>query len=80
MFFIDKSLVENPASNIKEVKLWSVNYNGLMTSIPFVVFAFLYQPNMPMIYKELQVQTYQQMKLVTFGGSLFSVALYILVS
>ncbi|CAI2367731.1 unnamed protein product [Moneuplotes crassus] len=80
MFFLDHSLVPHRLENIKQAKLWDISYTGMMNSIPFVVFAFLYQPNMPMVYRELKKQSYSQTMLVTIAASIFSVAVYILVS
>mmetsp|Transcript_29827 Transcript_29827/g.26381 ORF Transcript_29827/g.26381 Transcript_29827/m.26381 type:complete len:86 (+) Transcript_29827:225-482(+) len=79
MFWLDTSLVPDKLSNFQRANEFKVSYKGLVTAIPFVVFAFLFHPNVPMVYRELKIQSYSQMRKVIITGLSFSVILYILV-
>ena len=57
LFFTDKSLVPNIGENIKRAEYFTVSLKGIASSVPFVVFAFMYQPAVPMIYNELNERT-----------------------
>mmetsp|Transcript_597 Transcript_597/g.608 ORF Transcript_597/g.608 Transcript_597/m.608 type:complete len:108 (-) Transcript_597:340-663(-) len=57
-----------------------MTYEGLMESIPLIIFAFLYQPNIPRIYRELTVKRYKTMNGVSILSSIIIVVLYSLAS
>jgi len=77
LFFVDRSLVPNIGKNIVEAAYFKTSYNGMVSAIPFVVFAFMYQPNIPIVYRELKVQTYASMSKVVLFASLIVVSVYI---
>jgi len=78
MFFFDRTLVPDIGEAFKKARYFNVTLDGMVDAIPFVVFAFMYQPNIPIIYRELTTKTYGKMnKIVTIGSS-FVVVLYIL--
>ena len=68
------------AKNIRDAKYFRVSYSGMASSIPFVVFAFMYQPNVPMIYRELNTQTYTSMRKVVTGATVIVVVVYCIAS
>lgn len=76
LFFADRSLVPDMGENITKASYFNVNYEGLLNGIPFVVFAFMYQPNVPMIYRELKEQKYSNMNKVVGFATVLVVILY----
>jgi amino acid permease len=50
--------------------------NGLVNGLPLVVFAYMYQPNIPLIYKELERKSYRRMDKVVLRGSSGAIFLY----
>jgi len=80
MFFLDRGLVKDIGAAFREAHYFDITWNGMVDAVPFVVFAFMYQPNIPIIYRELTTKSYGKMnKIVTIGSS-FVVVLYILAS
>lgn len=58
----------------------NLNMNGtsIFNSMPLVLFSFMYQTNIPMIYSELQVKTPKTMWSVMFYGTAGASVAYIL--
>jgi amino acid permease len=54
IFWADRSLVPDPIENLKEIKLFNLSPYGIFSTLPLMVFACMYQFNMPIIYKELR--------------------------
>lgn len=65
--------------NWKRARLMHFSVNGVFGSFPLVIFAFLYQPNIPSIYMELNNKSLATMDKVLTRGSLICVIIYILV-
>jgi len=53
VFFTDKKLVPDQSENFYQMKPFNLTYNGLISSVPLIIFAYMYQPNIPCIYTEL---------------------------
>lgn len=80
LFFVDRDLVPSMKKNFDDAKKVNITYDGLVNAIPFVVFAFMYQPNIPIVYRELNNRNYERMEKVIIRGSGSVVVLYILAS
>jgi len=78
MFFIDRGLVPSINDSLHDATWKQITFDGLIDAIPFVVFAFMYQPNIPIIYRELRQKNYTKMNTIVVSGSCFVVVLYIL--
>ena len=78
MFFVDRDLVPSIKESFKHAEYVRLTFKGLVNAIPFVVFAFMYQPNIPIVYRELNNRNYQRMEKVIIRGSGSVVILYIL--
>ena len=52
--------------------------SGIVNSLPLVIFAYMYQPNIPIIYRELQRRSEKRMEKVVFRGSSGAVIIYII--
>ena len=51
---------------------------GVCNSISIIIFAFMYQINIPALYTELEIKTLPNMRLVVISGTIMAVILYIL--
>lgn len=80
LFLVDRTLVPSMKENFKTAKYVDISYDGLVNAVPFVVFAFMYQPNIPIVYRELHNSNYERMGKVIVRGSGSVVVLYILAS
>ena len=79
VFFVDKSLVPDPAANLQEMEAFTLTYDGLLATFPFIIFGYMYQVNIPMIYVELERRNSKQMGKVIASGSAVAVLFYALV-
>ena len=78
LFLVDRSLVPSISKNIADANYFIISSSGLVTSIPFVVFAFMYQPNVPLIYRELNNRSYNKIHKVLIIGSCGVVVIYVI--
>ena len=56
-----------------------ITFKGIVSSFPLIIFAYMYQVNIPMIYYELEKRNAVQMSKVLVAGTAVAVCLYILV-
>ena len=56
-----------------------MSFNGVVSSFPLVIFAYMYQVNIPMIYTELEQRNSKQMSKVLIFGTIGAVLLYVIV-
>jgi len=54
VFFCNKEVVPNPKQNWEDAELFTITFNGVVSSFPLIIFAYMYQVNIPMIYYELE--------------------------
>jgi len=54
VFFTDKTVVPSPTANFKKIKAFNLSYDGVVSTVPLIIFAYMYQVNIPMIYVELE--------------------------
>ena len=76
IFFNDKKLVPNVGDNISKASYFTVSFEGISSSIPFVVFSYMYQPCLPLIYHELQNKNKFRMRKVIIIASILVIILY----
>jgi len=55
------------------------DFKGIVSSVPLIIFAYMYQVNIPMIYYELERRNAKQMSKVLAIGSGAGVFLYALI-
>ena len=79
IFFTDRSLVPNVITNFEKADYFTVSFEGLSSSIPFVVFSYMYQPSLPLIYHELQNKSKPRMRKVIIIISLIIAILQVLI-
>jgi amino acid permease len=78
MFFVDRRLVPSIGTAFRDARYFHVTFKGLVNAIPYVVFAFMYQPNIPIVYRELDNKNYKRMEKIVVRGSSSVVFLYII--
>ena len=54
-----------------------MNIDGVFTSLPLVIFAYMYQVNVPAVYTELEIPNMKNIKAVLIFGTLLAVIVYI---
>jgi hypothetical protein len=50
VFFSNRTLVPNPWDNFKEATYFKFSFSGIAECVPMILFAYMYQVNIPMIY------------------------------
>jgi len=48
--------------------------------VPFIIFAYMYQPNIPGIYRELKPMSYKRMLKVVLTGTSIVIIVYCIIS
>jgi amino acid permease len=57
VFLFDKTTVSSISDNFNKLEAIKFTSNGLISSFPLIVYAYMYQVNIPMIYVELETRT-----------------------
>ena len=78
LFFVDRKLVPDMGESLSKASYFNISYEGLTYAVPYIVFAFMYQPNIPIVYRELIDRNYRRMAKVVVRGSGSVIILYIL--
>jgi hypothetical protein len=50
IFFGNRRLVPNPWTSIAEATYFKFTFSGIAECVPMILFAYMYQVNIPMIY------------------------------
>lgn len=79
IFFSDRDIVPSTADNFREIKAFKFTINGFVNSTPLIIFAYMYQVNIPMIYVELEKRSATEMGKVLAYGSAVAVLFYVIV-
>ena len=53
-----------------------LSVSGIFSSLPLIIFSYMYQVNVPSIYQELEVKNLGSAKKVIFGGTALASLLY----
>ena len=54
VFFSDKEYVSSIEDNLSRMEPFKITKNGIISSFPLIIYAYMYQVNIPMIYDELE--------------------------
>jgi len=79
VFFTDKTVVPDPSANFKNIKPITLTFDGVVSTVPLIIFAYMYQVNIPMIYVELETRNAKTMGSVIAAGSSVAVVFYVMV-
>jgi amino acid permease len=59
LFFFNRDLVPSMSDNLKNAKAFNFSYSGIVSTTPIIIFAYMYQVNIPSIYSELETRNYK---------------------
>ena len=79
VFFSDKDYKDKDTSiidNLSKMEPFKFSKNGIISSFPLIIYAYMYQVNIPMIYVELENKSPKQMSKVILVGSFVLVILF----
>lgn len=80
IFWLSRKIVPDPVQNFEEAKYFTLTWNGVISTFPFVISSYMYQPMVPAIYKNLDNRNIERMEKVLLRGSYGAVFLYILIA
>jgi len=76
IFFTNRTIVPDPWDNFVHASYFKLTFSGIAECVPMILFAYMYQVNIPMIYQELERRNQPTMKKVVWRGSIAGVFLY----
>ena len=76
IFLSSRTLVPNIGEAFREAIYFNVTLPSISECVPMILFAYMYQVNIPMIYYELERRDRRRMKKVVTRGSIAGVILY----
>lgn len=76
IFFSNRNVVPNPWENFRNATYFRFTFSGIAECVPMILFAYMYQVNIPMIYQELERRNHKRMGTVVWRGSIAGVILY----
>ena len=79
VFFFNREMVADFRYNLTQIEPFRISYNGIVSTFPLIIFAYMYQVNIPMIYVELESRNSKAMAKVIGTGSSVAVIFYIMV-
>jgi amino acid permease len=68
LFFTDTDVVPDFSKNLKAMEAWKLSYEGVLKTFPLIIFSFMSQVNIPMIYLELEDRSAKKMGKVILMG------------
>ena len=72
-------MVPDVSENFSKIEAFKLSYKGVVSTVPLIIFAYMYQVNIPMIYVELENKNASEMGRVIGAGSSVAVFFYSLV-
>jgi amino acid permease len=78
-FFLDTKTVPDFEKAWERSKLFVFTFNGIVDSVPLIIFAYMYQVNIPQIYLELTSRNYKTMSRVVYWGTFLAVICYMMI-
>ncbi|CDW86898.1 UNKNOWN [Stylonychia lemnae] len=76
IFLTDKQLVPSPIENLKKASMIKLSFSGVTESFPMILFAYMFQVNITMIYNELERKNMRRMNKVVWRGSFVGMLMY----
>ena len=73
MLLSDRKLVPDIGDNIVKAEYFTISFIGISSSIPFVMFSYMYQPSLPAIYHELNNKNKSRMRKVIIIASVIAI-------
>lgn len=79
VFLCNRKLVPNPGENFAKAKLFVFTFDGIVDSIPLIIFAYMYQVNIPCIYLEMEKRNLKTFAKVLSFGTTLAVLAYVVI-
>lgn len=73
-------MVPDPMYNLENASYFNFSFTGIISTFPFIISSYMYQPMIPAIYKNLENRNLKRMEKVVLRGSYGAVFLYILIA
>ena len=80
LFFSSRKLVPDIGEKFEEASYVKISYKGLVASTPLAIFSIMYQPKLPIVYRELKNQNYKTMQKIMVTATIFVLIVYYLAS
>ena len=77
IFFWDRNIVPSVKQNLKNASYFNFTFGGLLHALPYVNFNYMYQTNIPIIYRELHHKSYLSMQKIIISASIICIVIYI---
>lgn len=78
-FFTNDAVVPDPMANLRKMEPFKFSVRGIVVSFPLIIFSYMQQIGIPMIFDELKTKTYKQMRNVTLSGTCFVSFFYVMI-
>ena len=78
LFFFDSELVPSKFSNVKSASYFNLTYNSVLKGIPLIMFSYMYQPVVPVLYKEMNPRKTSIIRSVLLYGTILLIIVYTL--
>ena len=80
IFIFDRTIVPQPIESLKVASYFKFSPDGMITTFPFIIYSYMYQPMVPTIYKNLEKRNLSRMEKVLIRGTYSSVILYLMIA
>ena len=78
LFVSDRALVPSIGDSVAGANYFETTLGKMSRAIPFIVFSYMYQPVVPVIYTELKNRSRSKMRKILACGSVFVIFVYII--
>ena len=78
-FFTNEAIIPDPIGNLKKIEAFKFSLNGVVNSFPLIMFSYMQQIGVSMIYTELKGCTYEKMSRVVGTGTIFVTTFYLMI-
>lgn len=78
LFVSDRALVPSIGDSVAGANYFETTLGKMSRAIPFIVFSYMYQPVVPVIYTELKNRSRSKMRQILACGSVFVIFVYII--
>ena len=76
---LDKGTSKSVSSGFKAgAAMTEITPKGIFGSLPLILFSYMYQPNIPAIYQELEQKNLKNAKCILVGGTILAAVAYIM--
>ena len=78
-FFTNDAINPDPIGNLKKLEAFKFSLSGVVSTFPLIMFSYMQQIGISMIYTELKGCTYKKMSRVVGTGTVFVTTFYLMI-